>query len=122
GRSGVRLEEFQDIPLMIWPRTQAPRYYDALLDACREANLVPSTILEENNFMDSHAYRIEEGHAFALLPYSSKFRLGKGIVGVNLKTRATLPLTMVFERESHDPLVRQFVDCVRAMIEENAFS
>lgn len=118
----IDLAELTDMPLMIWPRSQAPRYYDALLAACDDAGLVPSTTIEENNFMDSHAYRIEEGEAFALLPRSSKFRLGKGIIGVDLDTSATLPLVLVFERGSRDPLVSAFVEHMRTMVDQDLFS
>lgn len=120
--SVLRLEELVDTPLMIWPRAQAPRYYDALLAACHDSGLRPTTIIEENNFMDSHAYRIEDGDAFALLPSSSKFRLGKGIIGVDVDTPFTLPLSMIFERDSREPLVAHFVECIRAMVDQGAFS
>lgn len=121
-RNTLRLEELVDTPLMIWPRAQAPRYYDALLAACHDCGLMPATIIEENNFMDSHAYRIEDGDAFALLPCSSKFRLGKGIIGVDVDTPVTLPLSMIFERDSREPLVDHFVDCIRTMVDQGVFS
>lgn len=95
-RSGVRLGDLQDLPLLLWPREQAPRYHDRLLEICAQRGLSPLLLVSPTQIAGPRLYLLTELRAFTLMPRSATRVLPAEVTALPLATPATLPLEMLW--------------------------
>ena len=100
-RESINLSELDELPLLLWPREQAPHYYDALLSVCADQNLQPLVLVSPPLIVGSRLYLLAQGRAFALVPHSTRAFLPAGVVAVGLSTPARVPLEII--HRTHDP-------------------
>ncbi|MEU6998805.1 LysR substrate-binding domain-containing protein [Nonomuraea sp. NPDC046570] len=94
GLPRVALRDLADVPLLLWPREQHPRYYDWVLTMCSDRGLEPHMIMSPPRIVGSRLYLLSQGRAFSLVPGSTTGHLSENVVAVPLAERATLPLEM----------------------------
>ncbi|MGC5076887.1 LysR substrate-binding domain-containing protein [Agrococcus sp. DT81.2] len=113
GAAALHLSQLQDLPLLLWPREHAPRYYDALLRLCADDGLTPLVLVSPPRIVGSRLYLIAEARAFSLVPQSTVPFLPAGVQGVELSRPTTLPLEVI--RRLRDPRehVASFLDILR---------
>lgn len=112
----VRLSELQDLPLLLWPREQAPRYHDRLLELCRQRGLSPLLLVNPAHIATPRLYLLSGLRAFALLPRSATRVLPTELAALPLSKPATLPLEML--RRLRDP--RQWFTEVLDLVRQHA--
>ncbi|WP_427005929.1 LysR family transcriptional regulator [Pseudarthrobacter sp. H2] len=114
GSESIELQDLGDLPLLLWSREQNPGYYDALLQICYDRGLSPLILVSPPLIVGARSYLIAEGRAFSLVPQSAANHLPASLQAIPLKTRATLPLEMLWLK--HDPrvIVPQFLDIIRS--------
>ncbi|MCC5575311.1 LysR family transcriptional regulator [Microtetraspora sp. AC03309] len=91
---GIALRDLADVPLLLWPREQHPRYYDFVLAMCADRGLEPHVIVSPPRIVGSRLYLLSQGRAFSLVPGSTTGHLSGDVVAVPLQEPAALPLEM----------------------------
>lgn len=114
GRASLHLSELNDLPLLLWPREHAPRYYDALLQLCADDELSPLILVSPPRIVGSRLYLIAEARAFSLVPASTIDFLPPGVLAVPLSRPASLPLEVVHRARDPREHVGAFLDILRA--------
>jgi DNA-binding transcriptional LysR family regulator len=100
----LRAETFQ-----LWPRDMAPGYYDAVLDACRSADFVPS--LDETGSGTTAWMNIAEGRGVNLIVASATGQLPRDIVLLELDDqRLELPISLVHRNDLGHPALPRILD------------
>ncbi|MBO1269907.1 LysR family substrate-binding domain-containing protein [Arthrobacter cavernae] len=114
GSESIELQDLGDLPLLLWTREQNPEYHDALLEICYGRGPSPLILVSPPLIVGARSYLIAEGRAFSLVPESAANHLPASLRAIPLKTRATLPLEMLWLE--HDPrvIVPQFLDIIRS--------
>ena len=102
----IALKDLEDLPLLLWPREQNPRYYDYLLEICMSRGLSPMLLVSPPQIVGSRLYLLSESRAFSLVPASMIGHLPEDLTAVPLDRPATLPLEMQWRAsDSRSPLV-----------------
>ncbi|MFF3671933.1 LysR family transcriptional regulator [Microtetraspora malaysiensis] len=114
GRPAVALRDLQDVPLLLWPREQHPRYYDFILAMCADRGLEPHVLMSPPRIVGSRLYLLSQGRAFSLVPGSTTGHLSGDVVAVPLQERATLPLEMQWRSDDRRPQLLALRDLIRA--------
>lgn len=99
----VDLLDLAGLPLLIWPREQAPRYYDALLAICRDRGLDPLILLGPSRVVGVRSYLIAEQRAFALVPEATARTLSGAVTARALTRPAGLPLDVMWRGSHRSP-------------------
>lgn len=102
-----------DLPLLLWPREQAPEYFDALLAICQERGLDPFQLVSPPRIGGERIFTVREGRAFALLPRAAAGRLGAGVRLLPLSPPAWVPVVLL-QREAPAPSARAVAEVVTA--------
>jgi len=113
GRAEVSLAELADIPLLLWPREQHPRYYDRLMEICADGGLDPLVLVSNARVIGSRSYLIRENRAFALLPRASAAQTPAGVAAVAVSGAPTLPLAIGWLTDDPREEVHRFVALTR---------
>ncbi|WP_411719834.1 LysR substrate-binding domain-containing protein [Mycetocola sp.] len=111
----VTLPDLGELPLLMWPREQAPRYYDAVLEICRSQDYSPLILVSPPRIVGSRLYLIAESRAFSLVPKSIEAFLPTGVTSVALQDRATLPLEMIYRSNDPRESATAFVSVIRTV-------
>ncbi|MFG3227955.1 LysR family transcriptional regulator [Kitasatospora sp. NPDC048194] len=111
--TGLRLTELRDLPLLLWPREQHPRYYDHVLGLCAAHGIDPPVLVSPPRIVGSRLYLLARNRAFSLVPGSMTGHLTEDVVTVRLDGRATLPLEMQWRTDDHRPTPAVLRDLVR---------
>ena len=109
----IDLKQFTDLPLLLWSREQAPRYYDALLEICSSRGLAPMVLLSPPRIVGSRSYLLREGKAFALVPRSAVDSLPSEVKALPIAEAATLPLDLVYRDQDPRAAVNDVVETIR---------
>jgi DNA-binding transcriptional LysR family regulator len=109
----VRLSELQNLPLLLWPREQAPRYHDRLLELCRQRGLSPLLLVSPAHFARPRLYLLGGLHAFALMPRSATRVLPAELAALPLSKPAALPLEMLWRLRDPRPWFEPVLGLVR---------
>lgn len=109
----VRLSELKDLPLLLWPREQAPRYHDRLLELCRQRGLSPLLLVSPTEVVTPRLYLLSGLRAFALVPRSGTRVLPAELVALPLSKPATLPLEMLWRLRDPRKWFESVLDLVR---------
>ncbi|MER6397112.1 LysR substrate-binding domain-containing protein [Kitasatospora sp. NPDC001603] len=113
GRDAVRLSELRDLPLLLWPREQHPRYYDHVLGLCSEHGVEPPVLVSPPRIVGSRLYLLSQNRAFSLVPRSMTGHLTEEVVTVPLAGRATLPLEMQWRLDDGRPRLAALRELIR---------
>ncbi|MDY0812589.1 LysR substrate-binding domain-containing protein [Kitasatospora purpeofusca] len=113
GRDAVRLDELGDLPLLLWPREQSPRYYDHVLGLCAERGVEPPVLVGPARIVGSRLYLLSQSRAFSLVPASMTGHLTEDVVTVRLAGRATLPLELQWRLDDRRPGLAALRELVR---------
>ncbi|MFD9596355.1 LysR substrate-binding domain-containing protein [Kitasatospora sp. NPDC059973] len=113
GRDAVRLSELRDLPLLLWPREQHPRYYDHVLGLCSEHGVEPPVLVSPPRIVGSRLYLLSQNRAFSLVPRSMTGHLTEEVVTVTLAGRATLPLEMQWRLDDGRPRLAALRELIR---------
>lgn len=109
----VRLSELQNLPLLLWPREQAPRYHDRLLEVCSQRGLTPLLLVSPTQIAGPRLYLLSELRAFALMPRSATRALPADLAALPLSEPGTLPLEMLWRSRDPRPWFGEFLGLVR---------
>lgn len=109
----IDLSALHDLPLLLWPREQAPRYYDYLMQVCEDRGLTPLILVSPPRIVGSRLYVISESRAFSLVPRSTVPYLPHGLTGVSMVRPATAPLEMIYRTVDPRPAVAPFLELIR---------
>jgi hypothetical protein len=103
GEASVALSGLHSLPLLMWPREHSPRYYDAIIDTCRERGLQPLILTGTSRLSGSWFYFLADARAFALAPrdYAAKEERG-AVVARSLEPPAYIPLDVVWRSAPSD--------------------
>lgn len=114
----IDLAELQDLPLLLWSREQNPKYYDALIQICRDRSLTPLILVSPPRIVGTRSYLLAEGRAFSLIPRSAADHLSSDLRAIPLRTPGVLPLEMLYLK--HDPraIVPKFLNVIRAKAQD----
>ncbi|MDI2124523.1 LysR family transcriptional regulator [Yinghuangia seranimata] len=110
----VDLAALHDLPLLLWPREQNPRYHDRLRAICAERGLDPFLLVSPPRIVGSRLYLLAEGRAFSLVPHSVTASLPEGVRALPLTTPAELPLEMQWRDGDTRPHMRALRDLIVA--------
>ncbi|MEV7022720.1 LysR family transcriptional regulator [Kitasatospora sp. NPDC093558] len=113
GRDSVRLAELRDLPLLLWPREQHPRYYDHVLGLCADHGVDPPVLVSPPRIVGSRLYLLARNRAFSLVPGSMTGHLTGDVATVRLEGRATLPLEMQWRLDDRRPRLATLRDLIR---------
>ncbi|MGW5236481.1 LysR family transcriptional regulator [Streptomyces nodosus] len=106
------LEELDDLPLLLWPREQNPKYYDYVRTVCVERGLNPMVLVSPPRIVGSRLYLLSEARAFSLVPGSTVGHLSDDLRAVPLEKPATLPLEMQWRADDPRPYVRALCELI----------
>jgi DNA-binding transcriptional LysR family regulator len=109
----VRLSDLQNLPLLLWPREQAPRYYDRLLELCGQRGLSPLLLVNPAHIAGPRLYLLSGLRAFALMPRSATRVLPAELAALPLSKPATLPLEMLWRLRDPRPWFEPVLGLVR---------
>lgn len=109
----IGLDELEDLPLLLWPKEQNPRYYDYLLQICTARGLSPTLLVSPPRIVGSRLYLLSESRAFSLVPASMIGHLSEDLTAVALDRPATLPLEMQWRASDSRPQVAALRDLLR---------
>ncbi|MGW2252849.1 LysR family transcriptional regulator [Kitasatospora sp. NPDC001660] len=112
-RHSVRLAELRDLPLLLWPREQHPRYYDHVLGLCADRGVDPPVLVSPPRIVGSRLYLLARNRAFSLVPGSMTGHLTGDVATVRLEGRATLPLEMQWRLDDRRPRLATLRDLIR---------
>ncbi|GLW99031.1 hypothetical protein Misp02_31180 [Microtetraspora sp. NBRC 16547] len=110
---GVALRDLADVPLLLWPREQHPKYYDFVLAMCADRGLEPHVLVSPPRIVGSRLYLLSQGRAFSLVPGSTTGHLSENVVAVPLQERATLPLEMQWRSDDRRPQLLALRELIR---------
>ncbi|MEU9045410.1 MULTISPECIES: LysR family transcriptional regulator [unclassified Kitasatospora] len=113
GRTGLGLAELRDLPLLLWPREQHPRYYDHVLGLCGDHGVDPPVLVSPPRIVGSRLYLLARNRAFSLVPGSMTGHLTEDVATVRLEGRATLPLEMQWRLDDRRPRLATLRDLIR---------
>ncbi|MFI9364082.1 LysR family transcriptional regulator [Kitasatospora sp. NPDC053057] len=113
GRASLRLTELRDLPLLLWPREQHPRYYDHVLGLCTEHGVDPPVLVSPPRIVGSRLYLLARNRAFSLVPGSMTGHLTEDVATVRLEGRATLPLEMQWRTDDRRPPLATLRNVIR---------
>ncbi|WP_395292614.1 LysR family transcriptional regulator [Kitasatospora hibisci] len=116
GHAAVHLHHLGDLPLLLWPREQHPRYYDHVLGLCTDHGVEPPVLVSPPRIVGSRLYLLSQNRAFSLVPASLAGHLTEDVVTVPLAGPAALPLEMQWRLDDHRPRLA----ALRALIREEA--
>ncbi len=116
-RSSVRLEELRDEPMIFWPRSLNPSYYDLILARCRAVGYEPC--------ISGYATGLESQLALAaagvgiLLQSASNGQISRrGVVAVPLDPADIVaPLWLIYSRWHRTRLTDRFIEVVQPLVE-----
>lgn len=111
----LSLPDLGDLPLLMWPREQAPEYYDAVVEICRSQGFSPLILVSPPRIVGSRLYLIAESRAFSLVPRSIEAFLPSGVTSVALQIRATLPIEMIYRSNDPRESATAFVGVIRSV-------
>ncbi|MBS1906166.1 MAG: LysR family transcriptional regulator [Actinobacteria bacterium] len=117
-QDAVDLRELGDLPLLLWPREQAPEYYDALLGMCIDRGLTPMVLVSPPRIVGSRSYLLGDGRAFSLVPRSAAESLPGGVVARPLAQPATLALEMIYREKDPRASIAEVTDLIRSAATE----
>jgi DNA-binding transcriptional LysR family regulator len=109
----IDLQDLEDLPLLLWPREQNPRYYDYLIEICTSRSLNPMVLLSPPLIMGSRLYLLSEARAFSLIPWSMVGHLPEDLKAVLLDRPATLPLSMQWRTDDPRPQLASLREVIR---------
>jgi DNA-binding transcriptional LysR family regulator len=114
GARAVELDELRDELFLVWPRTMAPGFHDAVLAACRAAGFEPRT--DEFGAGGSTAWgRIARGEGVVLTVASNRDAIQRGIAVVDLAPPVpTMTIDAVWRRDVSLPALQRFIDVAQA--------
>lgn len=107
----MRAAALRGLGLAIWPREQAPAYYDALLAICHERGLEPEVRESTERLLGPRSYLLRTGAAFALVPADFALEAPPSLASAPLVPPATIPLELAWRA----PLTRGAEQVVRAV-------
>lgn len=113
GREFIDLAELGELPLLLWPRTQHPTYYDRLLSICTDRGLEPLLLVSSPLIVGGRSYLIADGRAFAFVVRATVAKASAGVVAVPLADPAVLPLSVVWPTRHPRPAVVDLLALVR---------
>lgn len=108
----IDLEELDDLPLLMWPRDQSPRYYDHVRTICTDRGLDPMVLVSPPRIVGSRLYLLSEARAFSLVPGSVAGHLSDDVRAVPLRSPATLPLEMQWRDDDPRPYTRALCELI----------
>ncbi len=111
-RTSLRWRDLSRLPLILLARREGAGTYDAILAACREAGVTPE-IVRTPSLMGTLLQYVEAGTGFAVVPECARNE-GSSAILIPLTPRRTIPLVLVWSRESVNPAVDAFLHHVRA--------
>jgi DNA-binding transcriptional LysR family regulator len=109
GQSAIRLAQLRDEPFILFPRTSAPGWFDAIVAFCRSAGFSPRI---EQEAMQSQTIvgLVSAGLGVAIVPASIKQLRRQGVVYRPFKERSPRVETLLVWRQDDRSLVlRNFV-------------
>ncbi len=109
----VRLEDLEDLPLLLWSREQNPAYYDYLIEICTDRGLNPMVLMSPPLIVGSRLYLLSDARAFSLVPRSMLGHLSEDLTAVPLDRPATLPLAMQWRTDDPRPQLAQLRELIR---------
>jgi DNA-binding transcriptional LysR family regulator len=112
GGAQIDLADLGDLPLLIWPREQNPRYYDHVRTICTERGLDPMMLVSPPRVVGSRLYLLSEARAFSLVPGSMAGHLSDDLRAVPLRQPATLPLEMQWRDDDPRPATRALCELI----------
>ncbi|MEV0968235.1 LysR family transcriptional regulator [Microtetraspora glauca] len=115
---GIALRDLADVPLLLWPREQHPRYYDFVLAMCADRGLEPHVIVSPPRIVGSRLYLLSQGRAFSLVPGSTTGHLSGDVVAVPLQEPAALPLEMQWRSDDRRTTLLALRELVRGKAAE----
>lgn len=108
----ARLSDLAGSSLLIWPREQAPEYYDAVLDVCHEHGVEPSITPIESRLSGAQSYLLHTGQAFSLVPGDFAAEAPASVSSAPLDPPAGVPLNLVW-RGAATGIIEQLVHLLR---------
>lgn len=110
----IHLKEVADLPLVIFPRRLAPRFYDAIMECYSDVGVVPH-IGQEAIQMQTIVSLVSAGMGVALVPQSLRNLRRTGVVYRPLAGHAPVVETgLVWRTGDVSPVLAGFLDVVRA--------
>ena len=118
-RREVGLEELAREPLIMFPRAQAPRFFDHLLASVAATGVVPR-VVQEAPEMQTIIGLVASGLGVSLVPASvSALALG-GVVYRQVAHSPHAELAVVWRRDLEDPAVAAFLEVARRTSRDGA--
>jgi DNA-binding transcriptional LysR family regulator len=100
GRKRVRYADLRDEPLILWPRSEAPETFDAVIEACRGAGFSPR-VTQEATSAHTIIGLVAAGVGVSVLASSYRARSGEDVVFIPIAgTETTLHLAWLRHERS----------------------
>jgi DNA-binding transcriptional LysR family regulator len=109
----VRVGDLRTAPLILFPRTVAPGYYDRLVSVCRRAGFAPR-VVHETASMQTNLGLIAAGLGVSLLPAAIRNLARAGVVYRPLAPPVPyVEMAVAYRRDERAPVLRAFLATVR---------
>lgn len=119
GRDQIDLAELRADDFVLFPRDDAPRAHDHIVQACIRSGFSPNVLLEAKNDLALLSF-VACGLVVSLVPFLSTLAHVEGVCFVRVDTWATTPLSLVHRSDSENPYISPFEDFVITRIRELA--
>ena len=105
--AALDLGRLANVPLLMWPRERNPRYYDHLLETCRQRGLEPLVLTGTSRISGSWRYFLEDARAFTLVPRdAAEQERWPGVAVHPLDPPAYLPLEVAWTKGASSDVKR----------------
>jgi DNA-binding transcriptional LysR family regulator len=117
----VELSRLRDELFLVWPRTMAPGFHDAVIGACRSAGFAPRT--DELGAGGSTAWgRIARGEGVVLTVASNRDAIQRGIAIAPIAPPVpTMTIVAIWRRDLTLPPMQRFCDVSRQTARANGW-
>lgn len=112
GGASVRLDQLDDVALLLHPRAANPGHYDAVLALCRAAGVEPR-VLERSAELDLAQTPVVDGRAVAVVGESSRTVVPAALTWVALSPPAALDVALVVRAHDRSPAVERLLGAAR---------
>jgi len=111
-KKSVRWRDLAGQPLVLLARREGAGSYDAILSACREAEVLPE-IIRTPSLMGTILQYVEAGTGLGLVPECAQTE-SDGVALVPLTPKRTIPLVLVWSKDTVNPAADAFRKLVLA--------
>ncbi|MDA0766493.1 MAG: LysR substrate-binding domain-containing protein [Verrucomicrobia bacterium] len=111
-KKSVRWRDLAGQPLVLLARREGAGSYDAILSACREAEVLPE-IIRTPSLMGTILQYVEAGTGLGVVPECARTE-SDGVILVPLTPKRTIPLMLVWSKDTGNPAADAFRKLVLA--------